>query len=171
MRIAALCLTLVIAWVPTLSLAQSPAPPTAKVTFYSSGSMWKASIPFYKHGQFAGRIMDGDKQLAMLRPGKFVTFNLDPGEHTLAANSWMIASPVAGGRLKIKLEPGQHYYVGAYIETVNIVTIFRLEEHTCEKAQLDNKTTKPLKTEHIKDYGRPREATETVFPPCAPVTP
>ncbi len=79
----------------------------------------------------------------MLPFGQFVTFNLDPGQHILTANSWMITSPVGGGHLKINLVPGQHYYVGAYLESLVIASKFRLEQRTCQEAQQDNKTTKP----------------------------
>jgi len=88
------------------SLAQgTTASPQVQVTFYSSGSFLRSAIPGDKHAKFAGRIMDGNNQLAMLTPNQFVTFNLDPGQHVLAANSWMIASPVGGGHLKINLVP------------------------------------------------------------------
>jgi hypothetical protein len=171
MRFVSICLALSIAWEPAHSLAQASTPAQAEVTFYSSGSFLKSAIPFNKHATFAGRIMDGDNQLAMLEYGRFVTFELDPGEHTLTANSWMIASPVAGGHLKIKLLPGQHFYIGAYLESLTVVSRFRLEQRTCEEAQQDNRTTKPLKMEHLKEYGLPRAVTETSFPVCHPGTP
>jgi len=61
-----------------ISLAQLTTKPAApvEVTFYSSGSFLKSAIPGDKHAKFAGRIMDGDHQLAMLTFGQFVTFNL-----------------------------------------------------------------------------------------------
>jgi hypothetical protein len=142
--------------------------PRVEVTFYSSGSFLKSAIPGDKHAKFSGRIMDGDKQLAMLTYGQFVTFNLDPGQHTLTANSWMITSPVGGGHLKINLVPGEHYYVGAYLESLVVASKFRLELRTCQEAQQDNKTTKPLKREHIKEYGLPRAVAEASFPTCSP---
>jgi hypothetical protein len=126
---------LFIAWASARSVAQATTPPQAEVTVYSSGSFLKSAIPFNKHAKFAGRIMDGDNQLAMLEFGRFVTFKLDPSEHTLTANSWMIASPVTGGHLKIKLLPGQHFYIGAYLESLTVVSRFRLEQRTCEQAQ------------------------------------
>jgi hypothetical protein len=153
------------------SVAQTNPSPKVEVTFYSSGSFLKSAIPFNRHAKFVGRIMDGDNQLAMLMSGVFVTFKLDPGEHNLTANSWMIASPVAGGHLKINLVPGQHFYVGAYLESLAMASRFRLEQRTCQQAQQDNKTTKPLKPEHIKEYGLPRAVAETSFPTCSSATP
>jgi hypothetical protein len=155
------------------SLAQgtTTASPQVQVTFYSSGSFLKSAIPGDKHAKFSGRIMDGDKQLAMLTPNQFVTFNLDPGEHTLTANSWMIASPVGGGHLKINLLPGQHYYIATYLESLVIASKFRVEQRSCQQAQEQNKATKPLKQEHIKEYGLARVVVETAFPACPPAAP
>lgn len=162
-----------VAVISLLSLAQDKATASqqAQVTFYSSGSFLKSAIPGEKHAKFSGRIMDGDKQLAMLTPDRFVTFNLDPGEHTLTANSWMIASPVGGGHLKIKLLLGQHYYIGTYLEQLVIASKFRVEQRSCQQAQEDNKATKPLKQEHIKEYGLARVVAEAVFPACPPPAP
>jgi hypothetical protein len=167
MRSVSISLALSIALAPACSVAQATTSPQVEVTFYSSGSFLKSAIPFNKHAKFAGRIMDGDNQLAMLMYGRFVTFKLDPGEHTLTANSWMIASPLAGGHLKINLVPGQHFYVGAYLESLTVVSRFRLEQRTCQEAQQD----KPLKPEHIKEYGLPRAVTGASFPVCPPVRP
>jgi hypothetical protein len=171
MRSVSIRLALSIALAPSCSVAQATTSPQVEVTFYSSGSFLKSAIPFNKHAKFAGRIMDGDNQLAMLMYGRFVTFKLEPGEHTLTANSWMIASPLAGGHLKINLVPGQHIYIGAYLESLTVASRFRLEQRTCQEAQQDNKTTKPLKPEHIKEYGLPRAVTEASFPVCPPVMP
>src|ERR1700760_961960 len=100
MRRISVCLALMIPWAATYATAQTGTPVQAQATFYSSGKFLKGSIPFNKHAAFIGRIMDGKNQLAMLELGRFVTFNLEPGEHTLAANSWMIASPIGGGHPK-----------------------------------------------------------------------
>jgi hypothetical protein len=140
--------------------------PKVPVTFYSSGSFLKGSIPGYKYGKFAGRIMDGHQQLAMLEPDRFVTFNLDPGEHTFTANTWMISSPAGGGHIKLDLVPGQHYYVGAYIRTFPLVADFRMEQRSCQQAQDDNRKTKPLDQKHLRDYGSARVLSETTFPAC-----
>jgi hypothetical protein len=172
MRSGFMGLALSVALAPAFSVAQvTTTSPQVEVTFYSSGSFLKSAIPGNKRGTFAGRIMDGDNQLAMLTYGHFVTFKLDPGEHNLKANSWMIASPFAGGHLKINLVPGQHFYVGAYLESLTVASKFRLEQRSCQEAQQDTKTTKPLKPEHIKEYGLLRAVTETSFPVCSPATP
>jgi hypothetical protein len=137
-----------------------------KVTFYSSGSFLKATMPGYKHGMFSGRIMDEHGQLAMLLPGNFVTFNYDPGPHTFSTNSWAISSPQGGGHVKIDLVAGQHYYLGTYLRSLALWNEFRIEQRTCQQAQEDNKNTVPLEKKHLKDYGLPKAADETSFPAC-----
>ncbi len=142
------------------------ASPQVEVTFYSSASFLKSAIPLNEHSQFRGRIMDGHNQLAMLGSGKFVTFHLDPGKHIFAANSWMIASPAGGGHLTMNLAVGQHYYIGAYLQQLVVASRFRLEQRTCEEAKQDNKSTEPLKREHLREYGLARVVDESSFPTC-----
>ena len=142
------------------------APPQVKVTFYSSGNLLKSVAPGYKYGKFLGRIMDEYDQLAMLTSDRFVTFNLDAGEHTFSANSWVMPRPEAGGHLKIDLAPGKHYYIAAYQQPLYVVSRFWLKERTCEEAREENKNTKPLDPKHLKDYGGPRVISETSFPVC-----
>jgi hypothetical protein len=141
-------------------------PPQVQVTFYSSGSFLKAAIPGYKYGNFAGRIMDEYDQLAMLTPGHFITFELDPGPHTFSANTWMLPRPEGGGHLTIDLVAGQHYYIGTYLQSLVLVSNFRIEQRTCQEAQQDNKTTQPLDQKHLNKYGIARVVTETSFPTC-----
>jgi hypothetical protein len=142
------------------------APAQVKVTFYASGNFLKSAMPGYKYGKFTGRIMDEYDQLTMLTFDHFVTFNLDPGPHTFSANSWMIASPELGGHLKIDLVAGKHYYIRAYQQSLYFASRFRLEERTCEEAQKENQSTKPLGQKHLKDYGIPRVVAESSFPTC-----
>jgi hypothetical protein len=167
LRFLGVALSLVLTNLFSLAQGTTAASPQVQVTFYSSGRFLKSAIPGNKHAMFLGRIMDGNKQLAMLTPGHFVTFNLDPGQHILTANSWMIASPFGGGHLKINLVPGQHYYVGTYLESLVVASKFRVEQRTCQEAQEDNKTTKPLSREHIKEYGLASAVAATSFPTCS----
>ncbi len=170
-RVLGSAFSLAVTHLMLLAQGTATASPQVEVTFYSSGSFLKGMIPGDKHAKFSGRIMDGDKQLAMLTPNHFVTFNLDPGQHTLTANSWMIASPKGGGHLKINLLPGQHYYIGAYLEPLVVASKFRVEQRSCQQAQQENKTTTPLEPKHIKDYGLARAVSQAAFPACPPAAP
>jgi hypothetical protein len=101
------CMTMLLR--PILGQQTSPGSAQAQVTFYSNGNFAKSILPGYKYGKFNGRIMDEYDQLAMLTPGHYVTFNLDPGEHTFSNNSWMIPRPEGGGHVKVDLVGGKHY--------------------------------------------------------------
>ncbi len=151
---------------PSLAQSTAAAPPQVQVTFYSSGKLLNSAVPSFKHGKFIGRIMDEYDQLAMLLPGHFITFNLDPGPDTFSANSWMIPRPESGGHLEIDLVPGKHYYIGAYLESLIYLLMFRLEQRTCQEAQQDNRDTMPLEQKHLKKYGATRVLVETSFPAC-----
>jgi hypothetical protein len=165
-RIPNIVLCAALAAAPALSQGPTTSTPQAQVTFYSSGGHWKAGLPGYKYGAFKGHIIDEYDQLAMLSPGEFVTFNLDPGPHTLSNNSWMNPRPEGGGHLEINLVAGQHYYIATFYRSAPIGWDFRLEQRTCQQAQLDNEKTKPLDRKHLKDYGAPRAVSETSFPTC-----
>jgi hypothetical protein len=168
MRIATIFLCLGLLTLPASSQTAASTAPQALVTFYSSGSHWKSAMPGYKYGAFAGRILDEYDQLAMISPGNFVTFKLDPGPHTLTANAWMIPRPEGGGHLEIDLVAGQHYYVGTYNVTTPllVISVPYMEQRTCEEAQHENKSTKPLERKHLKKYGDSRAVVETSFPAC-----
>jgi hypothetical protein len=154
--------------VPIFSQTVTATAPKAQVTFYSSGSFLKTAIPGYKYGDFAGRIFDEYDQLAMIRSGNFITFNLDPGPHTFSANTWMSPRPDGGGHLTVDLVANQHYYIGTYTETTPLLVIsaFRLEQRTCEQALEDNVSTKSLDRKHLKKYGLANAVVETSFPHC-----
>ena len=116
---------------------------------------------------FNGRIMDEYDQLAMLLPGRFITFHLDAGPHTFSANSWMVSRPEGGGHLNLDLVAGKHYYIGAYLEQLVVWGQPRLEQRTCEQARDDNEKTKRLDEKHLKKYGKERLVAEASFPSCS----
>jgi hypothetical protein len=153
---------------PMLSQTTSATAPKAQVTFYSSGSFLKTAIPGYKYGNFAGKIFDEYDQLAMIRPGHFITFSLDPGPHTFSANTWLSPRPEGGGHLTLDLAANQHYYIGAYIETTPLLVIstFRLEQRTCQQAIDDNHNTTALDPKHLRKYGQATVVAQTSFPSC-----
>jgi hypothetical protein len=148
-------------------------PPQALVTFYSTGSFWKTGIPGYKHGNFVGLIFDEYDELALIRPGHFITFKLDVGPHTFSANSWMFASPEGGGHLKVDLVAAQHYYIATYYSgtPLVVVAIPRLENRGCADAQKDTAKATPLDPKHRRKYGAGRVVDEATFPPCPALSP
>ncbi|MGB6194620.1 MAG: hypothetical protein WBF42_19305 [Terracidiphilus sp.] len=150
------------------SIAQTPQPPaaapTALITFYSIGRLWTTG----KHGKFVGQILDGNEKLALLTPGRFVTFELPTGKHVLAANSWLNPTPAGGGHLELDIVPGHRYYVAAYLDDRGVfVPLFRLEQHPCEQALNETAKVKPLGQGHLHQYGRSHVVVESSFPTCS----
>src|ERR1700691_3897538 len=127
------------------------APTQAEVTFYSTGSFWKSSIPGYKHGDFIGLIFDNEHILALINQGRFVTFSLAPGKHIFSSNYWLNRSPEGGAHLEVDLVAGQHYFVGTYFATdpVPISSTPRIEQATCQQAEENAKNAKPLARHNI----------------------
>jgi hypothetical protein len=158
--------------VPVVAQDKAAEPPQALVTFYSTGSFWKNGIPGYKHGNFVGLIFDEYDELAFIRPGHFITFKLDAGQHTFSANNWMIRSPKGGGHLQVDLLAGQHYYVATFFSQAAVVMpLPLLEKRICEDAQKDAAKSTPLDSSQLKKYGTPRAVDETSFPGCQTVPP
>ena len=148
-----------------LTQDKSPsAPLLAQVTFYSNRSFWKTALPGYKHGEFVGLIFDDDRQLARMKPGHFVTFNLPPGAHVFSANVWLIPSPQGGAHLKTVLEAGKHYYIGTYFESVGLISVPHLEQASCQQAQKSAGGAKPLSIRDIEEKSVPSASED--FLPC-----
>jgi hypothetical protein len=78
----------------------------------------------------------------------------------------MFTSPAGGGHIKVNLLPKQHYYYATYQEDLGPVPGFRIEQHSCQQAQQENRTAKPLEQKHIKDYGLARAVADAAFPAC-----
>ena len=144
-------------------------PQLAPVTFYSTGSFWKSSVPGYNHGPFDGMIFDGKSQLAHISPGHFVTFNLSPGQHIFAANYWVSRTSKGGAHLKIDLAPNHHYYVGTYFKTTPLLVLStpRIEQASCEDAQKHAQGATPLESKHVDKESITLLVSESAFPHCS----
>jgi hypothetical protein len=144
------------------------APTQAEVTFYSTGSFWKSAIPGYKHGDFIGLIFDDEHILALMKQGRFVTFNLAPGKHIFSTNYWLNRSPEGGAHLQVDLVAGQHYFVGTYFTTspALVVSTPRIEQATCQQAEENAKSAKPLARHNIQKDALPLALSESSFPTC-----
>lgn len=164
-----LCLHLALPATSLFSQDKVADPAFVQVTFYSTGSFWKASVPGYNHGMFNGIIFDGKRQLAHITPGHFVTFNLSPGQHIFAANYWVNRTVKGAAHLKIDLVANHHYYVGTYFKTTPLLVVStpRIEQESCEDAQKHARTATPLENKHVTEESIPLVVSESVFPPCS----
>jgi hypothetical protein len=147
----------------------------AFVTFYSLGSWEKALLksevtlgvpgkaPFY------GWIFDGNRKLARLKPGHFMTLHLTMGEHTFSG-SFNRGHPAQNALLPLTLEAGQHYFVrltaahkGFY--TVQVYKGF-LEQVACEAARQEASGAQPIEAKRVEKDVRDSLENLTYFPNC-----
>lgn len=81
-----------------------------RLTVYRSGG-----TPLYMAR--AARLVQGDGERTRLRPGRFRTFELAPGTHTLSADLWDVPGECT---LELTVAPGQHRYVEVSPRAANL---------------------------------------------------
>ena len=114
-----------------------------------------------------GKIFDENRELALLKQHRFVTFNLAPGLHVLSSNWWVTTGPAGGTHLTINLVADHHYYISAEFEEVGLGASKKImKEVTCQDAQLANVDTKPLERKHLRPDGTATVLSEKLFPQC-----
>ena len=67
-----------------------------------------------------GKVFDEYAELTLLQRNRFITFNLEPGHHTLSANRWVTTGPTGGTQVDINLLPGHHYYISTEFKEVGL---------------------------------------------------
>jgi hypothetical protein len=116
---------------------------------------------------FAGKVFDGDNQLALMGKRRYVTFSLPVGLHVLSSNWWMTTGPAGGSHITINLLADHHYYISTSFEEMGLGgTRMVVKEVSCEEAQQANSNTKPLEQKHLKQLGIATVVAETTFPQC-----
>lgn len=167
----ALCLLSVPATTSLLAQDTKMDPPSAQVTFYSTGGKWKGGMPGYKSGSFRGDIFDRDHGLAHITPGHFVTFKLAPGRHRfyLVIDMPGVKNNQQSTSTNIILEENHHYYMGTYVKTGLLLGIQtpRIEQTNCEDAQEHARAAKPLDSKLIAEDIMPLVVSESAFPSCS----
>jgi hypothetical protein len=164
-RIARIFLGILLLPLPAFAQDTPPAPSPVQVTFYSSGKTFM-TLPGSR-AAFVGKVVDEDRELALLGRRRFVTFNLAPGIHVLSSNWWLTTGPAGGTHLTINLVAGIHYYISTSFEEAGLGgTKIIMKEVTCEDAQQANVDTKPLEQKHLRPDGIASALTQTTFPQC-----
>jgi hypothetical protein len=153
---------------PALAQNAAPALPQAQVTFYSHRVTMLGGLPGHEHAAFKGRIYDEDRQLAFMEPARFVTFNFTPGPHAFSATWWITKHATSGAHVTLDLVANQHYFIETFVVNTNLSGAVKLyiTEVTCEGAQRENVSTKPLEPTHLRSDGIPLAVHETSFPQC-----
>ena len=154
------------------------APKPAVVTFYAPGSYFKgagtnaAAMGVGKGHPAAslGWIFDGDEQVAMLTPGRFVSVEVKPGEHTFFAAGAKKPGEKPSERAELTIEPGKHYFLRMTMTSSGAAFVQRytghLESVSCEEARQEADSTKPQKASRIGKSERASVVDATYFPRC-----
>jgi hypothetical protein len=137
---------------------------SAQVTFYTIGLLKSefTGLTDFKHDPFIGNIFDGDQELALLEPGRFVTFNLQPGEHVFSGNWKSRHRPDPKAVLKLSLVANQHYYVGIFGASFHMSP--SIGQASCKEASKYG--GKPLESKRIGASVAGLVVNERAFPQC-----
>jgi len=145
---------------------------TGTVTFYTPGVSAKnvAAASFIPKSQqpFTGWLFDGPQRLAHMRPGRFMTFHLNPGAHSFTV-------PYHSTRpgkepLVINVEGGGRYCVRLYAKLINFVVIpydhlnSQIEEVPCQLAPSEAAHMKPIEIKRVDPAVRAELAPTATFP-------
>jgi len=157
-------------WLATSSLVlmAAAAPQDAEVTFYSNHSVLAAGIPGAKYG-FDGAIFDGQRRIAVIRHGRFLTLHLPLGSHIFSA-SLSGKHPAANSQLSLELVENGKYFIRAKAESRGVIVIDspkgQLDQVNCQIAHQEGEGTHPLEEKHVSSEVRTAMATATTMPPC-----
>lgn len=129
----------------------------ANVTFYSTGSLLKAdakqTLTVKGEMPFIGWIFDGDRRLAYLQGARFMTVQLQAGQHTFAAG---LDSKHAAknSSLAMQLEAGQHYCIRLGLAYQNFVLVAThkgtVDPMDCGPAKAEARDSKPLDLKSVE---------------------
>jgi hypothetical protein len=150
----------------TRCLAQS-----GTVTFYTPGNSAKsvgASLLPKSQQPFTGWLFDGPQRLAHVRPGRFMTFHLNPGAHSFTV-PWHSTRP-GKEPLLINVEGGGRYCVRLYAKMINFEVIpyehfnSQIEEVPCQLAQSEAAHLNPIEIKQVDPAVRAELDPRATFP-------
>lgn len=95
-------------------------------------------------------MLDGPQRLALVRAGRFVTFHLNPGEHSFTDEGPTGPSQKA---LAINIRDGGQYCVRLFAKMVNLGVYGQwenqIEEVPCQRAQREASHLKPIEIKRV----------------------
>jgi hypothetical protein len=159
-----------IALIAILSVASCLAQ-TGTVTLYTPGnsakSVAKSLLPSSQQ-PFTGWLFDGSQRMARVRPGRFMTFHLNPGAHSFTV-PWHSTAP-GKDKVVINVEEGSQYCVRLYTKMTNFEVIpyekvnSQIEQVSCQQAQREAAHMKPIEIKQIDPAVRAELDPATTFP-------
>jgi hypothetical protein len=145
---------------------------TGTVTFYSQSISVKSEAAVFAPkseqpfgGMQGGWLFDGPQRLARVRVGRFVTFHLNPGEHTFTD-----AGPTGPSKkpLAINVRGGGQYCVRLFVRMINLGVYGQwenqIEEVPCQRAQREAAHLKPLEIKRVDPAVRAELDSSMTFP-------
>jgi hypothetical protein len=144
---------------------------TGTVTFYTPGNSVKstaAGLLPRSQQPFTGWLFDGTQRLAHVRPGRFITFHLEPGAHSFTV-PWHSTRP-GEDQLLINVESGGRYCVRLYAKMTNFEVIpyqrlnSQIEEVPCQQAQREGAHMKPIDIKRVDPAVRVELDPTIMFP-------
>jgi hypothetical protein len=144
---------------------------TGTVIFYTPGNSAKsvaASLLPKSRQPFTGWLFDGPQRLAHVRPGRFITFHLNPGAHSFTV-PWHSSRP-GKEPLLIHVEGGGQYCVRLYAKMMNFEVIpyehfnSQIEEVPCQLAQSEAAHLNPIEIKRVDPAVRAELDPSATFP-------
>ena len=144
---------------------------TGNVTFYTPSNSAKsvaAGLLPRSQQPFTGWLFDGPQPLAHLRPGRFMTFHLNPGSHSFTV-PWHSTRP-GKEPLVINVEGGGQYCIRLYTKMTNFEVLpyerlnSQIEEVSCKQAQREAAHMKPIEIKRVDPAVRAELDPATTFP-------
>jgi len=144
---------------------------TGTVTFYTPGNSAKsvaAGLLPRSQQPFTGWLFDGQQRLAHVRPNRFMTFHLRPGEHVITI-PWHSTRP-GKEPFVINIESGGHYCFRLHAKMTNFEVIpiawlnSQIEEVPCQQAQREAAHMKAIDIKRVDPAVRTELDPTTNFP-------
>ncbi len=148
---------------------------TGTVTFYTPGNSAKsaaAGLLPKSQQPFTGWLFDGPREVAHIRPGRFMILHLKPGAHSFTV-PWHASQP-GKEPLVINVESGGQYCVRLYAKMTNFEAIpygrlnSQIEEVPCQQAQRESTHMKPIEMKRVDPAVRSEFDPATSFPSVTP---
>lgn len=147
---------------------------SASVTFYSPSISIKSEAAVFAPksdqpfgGLQGGWLFDGAQRLARVRAGRFVTFHLNPGEHTFTdagptgpSKKPLVINVKDGGQYCVRLFAKMNLYDGQWQN--------QIEEIPCQQAQREAAHLKPIEAKRVDSAVLTQLDTATTFPSGSP---
>ena len=141
---------------------------TGTVTFYSASISAKSEAAVFlpkSQQPFGGWLSDGPGRLARIQHGRFATFHLDEGPHSLT-----VLGPTGPGKqpLVLDVKNGGQYCVRLFAKMTNAGVYARwenqIEEVPCQQAEREAAHLKPIDRKQVEPSANSKFDAGPTFP-------